>query len=399
MLKKFIYNCLPFMNRKSNKGLTLVVLSLVLFGFVMVMSTLGGKDPEKESLLFEAIKGAGFIVIAYWGMCVMSKMFSLKWWYQKHWMIGIPLIGAMIATLFFPETYGARAWIYIGPVSIQPVEFVKVFMIIILALYIELGKASKVGILHTIKVPLFYLFVFAAIIVVQKDFGALIILLVIISCLVLFTTNRKFKPLKKFILFCMLAGAIFCAFGFTQQGVDFLSSIPFISYFAIRFQNTLNPFVDTANAGYQMVHGLYGFAHGGIGGVGLGNSIQKYGYLTQSESDYILSIIVEEIGLLGLFIVVGCYFLIIAILLNYAKRAKSEGYRFILVGTSIYIFTHFVLNVGGVSGLIPLTGVPLLFVSSGGSSLVSIMGCIGVCQAVIAYLRRNGSVMKKKKRA
>ena len=68
-------------------------------------------------------------------------------------------------------------------------------------------------------------------------------------------------------------------------------------------------------------------------------------------------------------------------------------------GTSIYIFTHFVLNVGGVSGLIPLTGVPLLFVSSGGSSLVSIMGCIGVCQAVIAYLRRNGSVMKKKKRA
>ena len=91
--------------------------------------------------------------------------------------------------------------------------------------------------------------------------------------------------------------------------------------------------------------------------------------------------------------------MILIVLFRYTRKAKSEGLRFILMGTAIYIFMHFFLNVGGVSGLIPLTGVPLLFISSGGSSLVSIMGCIGICQNIIALLRRSGSTKKKKKRA
>lgn len=396
---KFISKLTPTMPKRSSRPLHFAVIFLVLFGFIMVMSTYAGKNPEEKSLAKEVIESLVFMVGSYIAMCVVAKNFNIRKLQKWHWIIGGILIIMMVGTLFFPETYGARAWLRLGPLSIQPVEFVKVFMILILALYIELIKNSKRSLIKLIKVPLLYYLIFAVIIAFQKDFGALIILTLIIVCLIFCTTQERFKKLQKVLLVLMVLAGILVAFCFTQQGVDLLAKIPFISYFAIRFQNTLNPFIDTANYGYQMVHGLYGFARGGLQGVGLGNSIQKYGYLTQSESDYILSIIVEETGLIGLSIVVICYAVMLHQLFYYAFKAKSEGYRFILIGTGFYIFAHFFLNVGGVSGLIPLTGVPLLFISSGGSSLLSIMMCIGFAQSVISIVRRSGSAQKKKKRA
>lgn len=398
-IKKLIHKWLPTMPKYSNRALHIIVIALMLFGFIMVMSTITGYNYEMKTFVKEALKGVLFIVASYWGMCYIAKNFHLAWFKKHHWKLGVLLIIAMIATLFFEGHFGAHCWITIGPFSIQPIEFVKVFMIIILALYIEMGNRSNVKLRYIIRVPLIYYVLFTIIGIIQKDFGSVIILTAIVCGLVLFTTNEKFKGWKTAILVLAGIGAILCAFAFTETGVTLMSKTPFISHFAVRFQNTLNPFIDPENGGYQMIHGLYGFAHGGLKGVGLGNSIQKYGYLTQSESDYILSIIVEEIGVFGLALVVFSYFVILMILFRYTRRAKSEGFRFILMGTAIYIFMHFLLNVGGVSGLIPLTGVPLLFISSGGSSLVSIMGCVGMCQNTIALLRRSGSTKKKKKRA
>lgn len=398
-LRKWIHNLLPTMPKRSNRFLHIAVFCLLIFGFIMVMSTLSAKNYESKYFVKEAIKSVLFIIASYWGMCIMAKNFHLTWFKKHHWKLGVILIIAMIATLFFPGSYGAHCWIVIGPFSVQPIEFVKVFMIIILALYIEMGNRSSVKLWYIIRVPLFYLAVFVIIGLAQKDLGSVIILIAIVCGLVLFATDERFKGWKIAILVVGGLGLIGCAFAFTETGISLLSKIPFIAHIATRFQNTINPFIDPNNGGYQMIHGLYGFAHGGLKGVGLGNSIQKYGYLTQSDSDYILSIIVEETGILGLSLVVLSYFVILIVLFRYTRKAKSEGLRFILMGTAIYIFMHFFLNVGGVGGLIPLTGVPLLFISSGGSSLVSIMGCIGICQNIIALLRRSGSTKKKKKRA
>ena len=91
------------------------------------------------------------------------------------------------------------------------------------------------------------------------------------------------------------------------------------------------------------------------------------------------------------------YVVILQRLFYYAFHTKSEGYKIILIGTAMYIFIHFALNVGGISGLIPLTGVPLLFISSGGSSLMAIMTAIGISQAVISRIRRQGSITASKK--
>ena len=174
----------------------------------------------------------------------------------------------------------------------------------------------------------------------------------------------------------------------------FGEKFPYFAHITTRFENAINLFRPYVG-GYQPINGLYGIARGGLQGVGFGESIQKYGYLTQSDNDYILSIVIEELGVFGLGIIVAGYAIIIKRLFYYAFRTKSEGYKVILIGTAMYIFAHFVLNVGGVGGLIPLTGVPLLFISSGGSSMMSIMSAIGISQAIIARIRRQGTIQKK----
>ena len=110
-------------------------------------------------------------------------------------------------------------------------------------------------------------------------------------------------------------------------------------------------------------------------------------YLPEATTDYILPIIVEELGIFGFLFIVLLYGVILYRLFYYAFKAKSEGYKVILIGTAMYLSVHFLLNVGGVSGLIPLTGVPLLFISSGSSSLLSVCIAIGISQAVISRIR------------
>lgn len=121
----------------------------------------------------------------------------------------------------------------------------------------------------------------------------------------------------------------------------------------------------------------------------MGGSSRKFGYLTQADSDYILAIIVEETGIFGLGFIAICYGIILFRLFKYTFITNVVHYKTILVGTAVYLFAHFVLNVGGVSAFIPLTGVPLLFISSGGTALMSAFTAIGMCQYVIVRIRQK----------
>ena len=160
-----------------------------------------------------------------------------------------------------------------------------------------------------------------------------------------------------------------------------------------------NPFNDSQQGygeGYQMIQGLYSIANHSID---FGNSIQKYGWLTQADSDYIFSIVIEETSLIGLFTILFGYGYICFILFKHAIKSRSEGFKVILMGCAMYIIVHFVVNVGGVGGLIPLTGVPLLLISSGGSSTLATCIALGVSDACISYMNAQGVGAKKKKRA
>jgi cell division protein FtsW len=153
--------------------------------------------------------------------------------------------------------------------------------------------------------------------------------------------------------------------------------------FAARFSAVTNP--DYHNdATREIFYSLLGISRGKLLGVGLGNSVQKFGYLVSSDADYIFAVIVEETGLFGIGLVFIPYIVLIGTLLSKARRVEKDTGRVILMGTVFYLFVHFMFNVGGVSGLIPLTGVPLLLISRGGSALISILFLLGLCQGVIA---------------
>lgn len=155
---------------------------------------------------------------------------------------------------------------------------------------------------------------------------------------------------------------------------------------AARFSAVLNPeYHDDATR--EIFYSLLGISRGKLLGVGFGNSVQKFGYLVSSDADYIFAVIVEELGIAGILLVFIPYSILIYSLFYYAKRVKKDSGRVILMGTIFYLFTHFLFNVGGVSGLLPLTGVPLLLISRGGSALLSILFLLGLCQGVIASER------------
>ena len=177
-------------------------------------------------------------------------------------------------------------------------------------------------------------------------------------------------------------------FGFTNIGNEILKHTSF-GHIAVRVENFKDPYNDVYGDGYQPANSLYGIASSNIVGKGIGNSARKYGYLTQADNDYILAVLIEETGIFGLFGLVILYGIIEFRLFYYAFKTSENMYKIILGGAGVYLFMHFFLNAGGVASLIPFTGVPLLFISSGGTSLISIMLTMGLAQNCICAIRRR----------
>lgn len=382
--------------KKFDFLLQFAVLILIAFGTLMIISTNVGNTANDSYILPKVIlKQVAFICISYFLMTFLANNFSMR--KAKKWLpfLSVVIFLALCSTQFFKEVYGSHAWIRIPlpgtEITIQPSEFAKVMIIVVIGVYVEMAGRKNLDFWKIVRVPVILFAAFSLAILFQNDLGALAVISMITVVCFLIPSHINIRKQQKIVKWLLLAALILMLFLMSEPGLKLVSQMPFIGHVAIRIENAINPFNDPHNNGYQLINGLYGFARGGITGVGLGQSIQKYGYLTQSDNDYILSIIVEELGIFGLAIVILGYFLIIQRLFYYAFRTKSEGYKVILIGSSMYIFVHFVLNVGGVSGLIPLTGVPLLFISSGGSSLMAVMCAIGISQSIISRIRRQGA--------
>lgn len=391
------------MPRKYDRIIHGAILVLILFGSIMILSTNVGNSGQDPLIMVKVfIKQLMFIIASYILMAFFANNFRIRKNSKLTKIIGWAIFAALLLTQIFPDVNGSKAWIRIPVISgleitLQPSEFAKVFMIVIMAVYIE--AASKKPnrrcwvIVHT---PIFFFVAFVGAILLQKDLGTIVVMSLICATCFLISSHKGLRRQQMWMRRLFLVGAIALFLAMSQPVIDTLNKIDFLQHIAVRIENAINPFTDPHGNGYQLINGLYGFARGGLSGVGLGNSIQKYGYLTQSDNDFILSIVVEETGIMGLLIIMGCYLIIIARLFIFAYHSKSEAFKIILVGTGMYIFVHFALNVGGVSGLIPLTGVPLLFISSGGSSLMAIMTALGISQSVISQIRRQGTIPHKK---
>ena len=371
------------------------VLILIFIGSLMVISCSVGDSITNSSVVFKTIlKQSVFVMAAYLAMTNVSNYFSLNRINKIIKPLGIVLCILLGVCLFFDGAGGAKSWIYFRfagvEISIQPSEFFKVYMILIMACLIEKTKRLKQATwLDITLIPLSFFVIGCGLIYVQNDLGSIVVITLICAISLLIPSHPSLKTFQKISFYGLMGLVVLMGILMSDFGLQLVEHIPFFgSHVAARFETSANPWVDEYNTGLQLINSLYAFASGGFFGLGPGQSIQKLKYLPAASTDYILAITVEELGVLGFLIILICYSMIILQLFKYAFKSKMQGYKMIYIGTSLYIFLHFVFNVGGVTGLIPLTGIPLLFISAGASSLVSVCMAIGICQACIS-LEKN----------
>lgn len=382
----------------SDPWITFTVLLLMCFGSLMVVSTsLGTAVGASRQIYVEILKQAIYGGIAWEvGMVAASHWFSYKLARPLQGFLVVVYILVLILTMVIgTDANGSRAWIQIGSIaSVQPSEFGKLLLIVTLALSAgsiknrpqERQSFWRVFAWPLVLMAVSVIFVGGA----QKDFGSLIITLGIGLTGMLIPSWKTLRKWQR-ILFCLLlAGAVLfmTAAYFNTDLVEWMRSAPLVRHIAVRIDNMHNPYLTIHGEGYQPANALYGIADAGLFGRGLGSSIRKYGFLTQADSDYILAIVIEETGCIGLGIITIGYGILLWRLLYWALEARDLSDKVLLTCGATYFMLHFFINIGGVITLIPMTGVPLLLISAGGTAQITACMIIGVMQARISALRQ-----------
>ncbi len=404
----------------SDRWITGNVVTLIVFGSLMVLSTkLGTAYGSLGPMITEFVKQAGFIVA---GVCFGLNFLS-NWNYRKmlggssgqtwQWvLVGLYTMLLLATALVGVEVNGSKAWLSIfGLFTLQPSEFGKVLMILAFSLaarnyhhqkrLYEKGEAdnpdTRIWSIYSVPIALTVISL-VCLLGLQKDIGSLIITLSI-ALVGLLTPGYRALTKTQRILVLVIGGAlilmivgVYC----TDWLEKLFADLPIFRHIAVRIENMKNPYLDIHGDGYQPANALYGIADGGWFGRGFGSSVRKYGFLTQAESDYILAIVIEETGILGLGLICLCYGILIFRLVHWALVASSISDKVLLNCSAAYFMLHFVVNIGGVSTLIPMTGVPLLLISAGGSALISACMVVGLCQNAIARIRRKEAIDKRR---
>ena len=375
----------------TDRYINIAVMWLAVFGTLMIGSaSMGLAVSNPVYLPVTVAKQIIFILIGYFVMVQMMRRFSFR--ILPSQTFGLIIVGIafllFLASLFDFNGSGSKAWILlpigITQVTLQPSEFAKVALILIIAAYTGDVKKTFKDKNYIWKRPFFIGLGYAFIVLVlQHDFGSAVVMGTICVVCILIPSHPQLRSFQKFIGWFYAVGMLFAVFLLSPLGEPVIRHLPLEDYQISRILSAIDPFQDQYNTGYQLILGLIAFAAGGWKGLGYGASVRKYTRFPAANTDFILAIIVEELGIFGFLAVMIPYTIIVVQLFRYALKMRSEQGKIILVGVAMYIVIHALFNIGGVTGLIPLTGVPLLMISSGGSSTMSLMAALGIAQAVI----------------
>lgn len=282
---------------------------------------------------------------------------------KASWVMMIISIGLLAMVPFIGrQAYGARRWIALGPLTIQPTEIAK-FAIIVFAAYALATKGSKVREFKHLAIPvLLFAGIDCALMMAQPDLGSTLVMCFSLM-VVLAVAQTKASHLA-------LIGAVGAA-----GALYFAVSAP---YRRARLFSFVNPWKSPRGYGYHVIQSYIALGSGNIKGLGLGMSRQKFLYLPNAHTDFIFAVVGEELGLAGTLAVVCLLALLTFGGLKIASRAPDDLGKILAAGITSLIVIQALVNIGGVTGLLPITGVPLPLVSSGGSSLCVCMACIGI---------------------
>lgn len=292
------------------------------------------------------------------------------------WPLLIAIILALVLLFIKGEvTNNAQSWYDFGFFSLQPSEFAKSILIVFMAVFYNKLQYKKSKNIYSYLVPLALGALIAGLVIMQPDLGSAAIIagIVFLTFISIPLVKNNMIRFIKIIAIGLVIGLIVLLY----SGADFLNSMQIDR---LTFQNPCSRYTETT--GYQVCNGFIAINNGGLFGVGLGNSTQKYLYLPESHTDFIFPIIVEELGLIvGILIILGYIFMLYRIL-KIAKSSENLRCSVLAYGTFWFLTLHILVNLLGILALIPLTGVPLPFLSYGGSFTVNVIIMLFVVERV-----------------
>lgn len=351
---------------KHDKLLLVATVLLVGFGALMIYST--------TSVITPTLARKGITEFYYFKRHILTIIIAFSFMFIAYHMrpsfvkkMAIPLLILsffLLVLVFIPHigvsAGGAKRWIRIWPSTFQPSEIVKLAMVIFLAWYMSMTGYRTDSFVSFIK-PIIILIPFQIAMLKQPDFGAAMSLTFLtIAMLFLSGTRTKY-------LITLFVAAI--------PIVYYLLSNP---YRLRRITAFLDPWEDPQGSGFQLIQSFIALGSGGITGVGLGSSQQKLSYLPESHTDFIFSIIGEEFGLIGLLFIVTLFLLLFIKGVSIAYKAKDEFVYYLATGLSLMIALQALVNFAVATGLLPTKGLPLPFISYGGSALLVNMIAVGI---------------------
>ena len=344
------------------------IILIVCVGIVMVYSSSSYYALHSELGNSEAFlkKELTWTIV---GLVVMIVAMSIDYhFYKKITFLGVIVtIVLLVAVLLLPKSFapirnGAKRWLEIGGSSFQPSELAKYMVVLFMAFSIDIRRKNMNKFLNGIIFYLCFGGIFAGLVLMENNLSIASIIMIVTFIMILVGGGSI-----KHILLLIPP---------TILGV--IALMLYEPYRLERFLGFLNPWEDSTGRSFQLIQSFYALGSGGITGVGLGQSIQKALYMPEPYNDFIFSIIGEELGLIGCIFVIGLFVFLILRGVSVAIRAK-DNYGFMLAaGIISVIAVQAMVNIAVVTGSMPVTGVPLPFISYGGTSMVFNLGAMGI---------------------
>ena len=373
---------------KLDKPLLVVTFIFFIFGLIMILSASSMESYMRYnySPYHDFLRHAIFLVLGFILFCFIIIFPTKNYKKLDIFIIGVIILALIGLPFLGHNAKNAVSWYKIGPITIQPSEFAKVALIIYLSSYYEKNKDRLDNQWNIIK-PIIVAFIIIGLVIIQPDMGTSVIIGLI--TLMMFYGVPISKKNRSIFNKIFLGGILVVVLVFITTGGKMLQSYQLDR---LNFLDPCERYQD--KTGYQLCNGFIAFKNGGLKGQGLGASTQKYLYLPESYTDFIFPIVVEEWGLIVGIVILCAYAFVLFRIIQISRRASNLRGSLICYGVFAYLLTHIIVNLFGVMGMIPLTGVPLPFLSYGGSYTICLMIAMGLVQRVAIESKKNTNKTK-----
>jgi cell division protein FtsW len=363
------------MRRQIDRPFLLTVIILVVAGFFIFTSASLGLL-AREGASFSSVAFSQLFLGIFMGSVALIITSSIRYRFWKKYALYIFITSAIVTLLVFVpwlgrEFNGATRWLELGPVSFQPAELLKIGFVIYLAAWLSKIKGRTRGISYGIIPFVIILGIVGAILLRQPDTGTFFVI-VAAGMGMFIAAGARWRE----ILY-IIGGAV----------VSVGTLAYFQPYIKSRIVTFINPNFDPLGASYQIKQSLIAIGSGEIFGRGFGQSIQKFKFLPEPIGDSIFAVAAEEFGFIGSVIIISLFIFLALRGLKIAGRAPDHFGGLLAVGIVILIVSQSFINIGSMLGVVPLTGLPLLFVSHGGSALFFALAEVGIILNISKYQR------------